>query len=129
LSLVGNSNCLCSKRTQFGRTLVNSTLTLSIVTGLTVNILSAKAIANLGWDNVRLPNPLFVGDTIYAVSKVMSKRESAKLSDRGIIKVRTIGYNQNNIVIISFDRTIMLPKQGGEVDYSHNIDFQWFDNA
>jgi acyl dehydratase len=118
-----------AKKTQFGRTLVNSTLTLSIVTGMTVNILSAKAIANLGWNNVRLPNPLFVGDTIYSASKIISKKESAKQPERGIITVKTIGYNQYNKVVISFERSIMLPKKGMEIDYSHNIDKGWFENA
>jgi itaconyl-CoA hydratase len=117
-----------ARNTQFKRILVNSTLTLSIVTGMTVNILSAKAVANLGWDNIRLPHPVFIDDTLYAVSKIISKKESQKNLDQGVINVKTIGYNQDNTMVIGFNRFILLPKDRKDVDYSHKIDFDCFNN-
>lgn len=98
-------------RTPFGKCLVDSTLTMAIVTGLSVSDVSQNAVANLGWDEVRLPNPLFPGDTIYAESEVLSKRESKSRPYAGIVQVMTKGYNQNGEVVISFKRTIMVYKR------------------
>ncbi|MGC5328294.1 MaoC family dehydratase [Brevibacillus sp. SYSU BS000544] len=103
-----------AKSTHFGKVLVNSCLTLSIITGMTVNILSAKAIANLGWDQVKLPAPVFVGDTLYARSEVTLKRKSSKHSDRGIITIKMTGYNQNKQIIFEGTRTFMVPCEKGE---------------
>lgn len=104
-----------AKKTQYGKILVNSCLTLSIVTGITVNMLTAKAVANLGWDNVRLPAPVFVGDTIYAESEVITKRKSEKNPANGIITVKMTGYNQDNVVVLEGNRTFMVlsGKDGG----------------
>jgi acyl dehydratase len=99
-------------KTEFGRRLVNSTLTLSIVTGMSVSDVSQNVIANLGWDEVRLPHPLFIGDTIYARTRVLEKRESKSRTNAGIVKVETQGLNQDGKVVISFIRTIMVFKQG-----------------
>jgi itaconyl-CoA hydratase len=99
-------------RTEFGRRLVNSTLTLSIVTGLSVSDVSQNVVANLGWDEVRLPNPLFIGDTLYALSRVLEKRPSKSRPHAGIVKVETQGLNQDGMVVISFKRTIMVYKKG-----------------
>jgi acyl dehydratase len=99
-------------RTEFGRRLVNSTLTLSIVTGMSVSDVSHNVIANLGWDEVRLPNPLFIGDTLYAKTHVLEKRESKSRPHAGIVKVQTQGLNQDGVVVISFKRTIMVYKRG-----------------
>jgi acyl dehydratase len=100
------------KKTDFGRRLVNSTLTLSIVTGLSVSDISQNVFANLGWDEVRLPNPLFIGDTLYADTKVLDKRESKSRPEVGVVKVSTRGVNQDGKVVISFTRTIMVYKKG-----------------
>jgi acyl dehydratase len=98
-------------RTEFGRRLVNSTLTLSIVTGLSVSDISQNVVANLGWDEVRLPNPLFIGDTLYAKTRVLEKRASKSRPHAGIVKFETRGVNQNGQVVISFKRTIMVYKR------------------
>lgn len=98
--------------TQFGRPLVNSCLTLSIVAGMSVSDVSQKAIANLGWSDIRLPAPVFVGDTIYAESEVLGKRESKSRPDRGIVSVRTIGRKADGTVFMTFDRSILVPKRG-----------------
>src|SRR6266540_860317 len=92
-------------KTEFKRLLVDSTFTLALVTGLSVNDLSRNAI-NLGWDEVRLPNPVFEGDTIYARSEILSTRESNSRPHMGIISVKTTGYNQSELVVIEFKRTI-----------------------
>lgn len=99
-------------RTEFGRRLVNSTLTLSIVTGLSVSDISQNVFANLGWDQVRLPNPLFIGDTLYAETRVLEKRESKSRPQVGIVQFKTRGFNQDGEVVISFKRTIMVYKRG-----------------
>ncbi len=99
-------------RTEFGRRLVNSTLTLSIVTGLSVSDISQNVFANLGWDQVRLPNPLFIGDTLYAETRVLEKRESKSRPQVGIVQFKTRGFNQDGKVVISFKRTIMVYKMG-----------------
>lgn len=99
------------KRTQFGQRLVDSTLTLSVVTGLSVSDLSLNVVANLGWDEVRLPNPLFNGDTLYADSEVLEKRESKSRPHAGIVKFKTRGINQDGKIVISFIRTIMVYKR------------------
>jgi acyl dehydratase len=98
-------------RTEYGRPLVDSTFTLALVTGLSVDDLSRHAV-NLGWDQVRLPNPVFEGDTIRARSEVLTKRESRSHPDMGIVTVRTTGVNQNGKTVIEFQRTIMVYKRG-----------------
>ncbi len=97
-------------KTEFGRPLVDSTFTLALVTGLSVGDLSQNAI-NLGWDDVRLPNPVFDGDTLYARSEVLSKRESKSHPTRGIVQAKTTGYNQDGKVVIEFRRTMMVYKR------------------
>lgn len=99
------------KRTEFGQRLVDSTLTMAIVTGLTVSDISLNVIANLGWDEVQLPNPLFIGDTIYAETRVIEKRESKSRPKAGIVKFKTRGVNQDGKVVISFFRTILVYKK------------------
>ncbi len=98
--------------TEFGRPLVNSCFTLALVTGLSVPDLSQNAMANLGWDEVRLPAPVFEGDTIYAKSEVLAKRESKSRPNVGIVEVRTEGFNQDGTVVITYRRTIMVYKLG-----------------
>ena len=105
-----------SERSEFGKALVNSCLTLSMVTGMSVSDVSQKAIGNLGWNDVKLLAPVFVGDTIYAESEVLSKRESKSRPGQGIVTVRTLGKKADGTVFLSFERTVLVPKRGHEVD-------------
>lgn len=100
-----------SEQTEFGKPLVDSTFTIALVTGQSVTDLSQNAMANLGWDEVRLPNPVFEGDTIYSYSEVLSKRESKSRPNVGIVKVKTTGYNQRGEVVITFKRIFMIYKR------------------
>lgn len=98
-------------QTEFGQPLFNSTFTLALVTGLTVNDISRYAV-NLGWDEIRLPAPVFEGDTIYAVTEILTCRESKSRPNMGIIELSTKGYKQDGTVVITFRRTLMLYKRG-----------------
>ncbi len=100
-----------AKQTEFGQPLVDSTFTLALVTGQSVTDISQNVFANLGWDAVKLPNPVFEGDTVYSQSEVLSKRESKSRPNIGIITVKTTGYNQDGKVVISFERTLMVYKR------------------
>ncbi len=99
-------------QTEFGRPLVNSAFTLALVTGQSVSDVSQNVFANLGWDEVRLPSPVFEGDTIYSQSEVLETRESTSRPNVGIVTVRTIGFNQDAKVVISFRRTVMIYRRG-----------------
>jgi acyl dehydratase len=99
-------------QTEFGRPLVDSTFTLALVTGQSVTDVSQNVFANLGWDEVRLPHPVFEGDTIYSQSEVLAARASQSRPSVGIVTVRTTGYNQRGEVVITFTRTIMVYKRG-----------------
>jgi acyl dehydratase len=101
-----------ASQTEFGKPLVDSTFTLALVTGQSVTDLSQNVMANLGWDEVRLPNPVFEGDTIYSRSEVLWKRESKSRPNVGIVSVKTTGYNQNGVTVIEFGRTFMVYKRG-----------------
>jgi itaconyl-CoA hydratase len=103
-------------KSEFGRPLVNSCLTLSIVVGLSVSDVSQKAIGNLGWTDIKLVAPVFIGDTIYAESEVLAKRESAKRPTQGIVTVRTIGRKADGTTFMSFERAVLVPKRGHAVD-------------
>ncbi len=99
-------------KTEFGKPLVNSAFTLALVTGQSVADISQNVMANLGWDEVRLPNPLFEGDTVYSRSEVLEKRESKSRPNVGIVSVKTTGFNQAGKIIIEFKRTFMVYKRG-----------------
>ena len=101
-----------ASQTRWGRPLVDSTLTLALVTGQSVTDVSQHVFANLGWDEVRLPAPVFEGDTIYSQSTVLMARPSKSHPDTGIVKVRTVGYNERGTVVISFIRTFMVFRRG-----------------
>ena len=103
-------------KTEFGRVLVNSCLTISLVTGMSVSDISQKTIANLGWDKVRLSGPVFIGDTLYAESQVLSKRESNSRPNQGIVSVETKGIKQDESVVISFERSMLIPFKGYAID-------------
>ena len=98
-------------QTEFGKPLVDSTFTLALVTGQSTIDLSFNVMANLGWDEVRLPNPLFEGDTVYSKSEVIETRESKSRPNVGIVKVKTTGVKQDGTVIIEFFRTFMVYKR------------------
>jgi acyl dehydratase len=99
-----------AKRTEFGKCLVNSVLTLAIVAGMGVPDTSENGFA-LGWDEIKLPHPVFAGDTLYSESQVVDKRESKSKPQWGIIKVRTRGIQQDGKVVIDYTRSIMIWKK------------------
>jgi itaconyl-CoA hydratase len=103
-------------KSEFGKPLVNSCLTLSIVVGMSVSDVSYKAIGNLGWNDIKLVAPVFAGDTLYAESEVLAKRESQSRPTQGIVTVKTRGTNQEGKVVMSYERTVLVPKRGYGVD-------------
>jgi len=105
-----------AKHSEFGKPLVVSTLTLSILVGMSVSDTSQKAIANLGWTDIKLPKPVFAGDTLYAESTVLDKRESKSRPDQGIVSIRTAGRNQRGEVVCEFERTMLVMKRGNSLE-------------
>ena len=103
-------------KSEFGRLLVNSGLSLAIVLGMTVNDVSGKAIANLGWKEIRLTAPVFCGDTLYAESEVLEKRESKSRPTQGVVTVQTRAFNQNGVQVMEFVRSALIPKRGHGVE-------------
>jgi len=99
-------------RSEFGKPLVTSGLTLAIVLGMTVADVSGTAIANLGWSDIKLLAPVFPGDTVYAESEVLEKRESKSRPTQGIVTVRTIGRKADGTVFMSFVRSVLIPRRG-----------------
>jgi itaconyl-CoA hydratase len=99
-----------ASQTEFQRPLVNSTLTLALVTGLSVADISQYGL-NLGWDEVRMPAPVFVGDTLYAQTEVLNKRESKSRPHMGLITIRTMGFKQDGTIVIEFKRTLLVYKR------------------
>jgi itaconyl-CoA hydratase len=116
-----------AERTQFGKPLVVSTLTLAIVLGLSVADTSENAAANLGWTEIKLPKPVFAGDTLWAETEVLEARESASNPSVGIVSVRTRGLNQRGEVVIEFRRAFMAYKRDAPevVDVFPETDADW----
>jgi len=108
-------NSVLAQASEFDRPLVNSTFTLALVSGLSVADISENATANLGWHDVALPAPVFVGDTIWAESEILELRESKSRPGVGIVKVRTRGVNQRSEVVLLMTRTFMLPTRSAGV--------------
>lgn len=106
-----HTNIDYAQKNQHGKILVVGTLVFSIVVGMTVPDISGKAIANLGYEEVKHLAPVFINDTIYARTKILSKRESKNKPDRGIVYVETIGYNQAGVDVISFRRNVLIKKR------------------
>lgn len=106
-----HTNADYASKNQHGQILVVGTLVFSIVVGMTVPDISGKAIANLGYEDIRHLNPVFIGDTIYAETTIISKRESKSKNDRGIVYVETIAYNQRGEKVLSFRRNVLVKKQ------------------
>lgn len=103
-------------KSEFGRPLVNSALTLSIVVGMSVSDVSQKAVANLGWTDIEMPAPVFHGDTLYAESEVLSKRESRSRPTQGIVAVETRAHKQDGTLVMRYKRTVLVPKRGHAVE-------------
>ena len=105
-----------ASKSEFGRCIVCSPFTLAVLVGMSVSDVSQKAIANLGWTDIKLTHPVFPGDTLYAESEVLSARESNSRPDAGIVQVRTLGKNQEGVVVCSFDRTILVQRKGHSLE-------------
>ncbi len=99
-----------AKNTRWEQILVNSTFTLALVVGMSVPDVSQNAMANLGWEHVKLPNPVFIGDTLYCETEVLAKRESRSYPEAGIVQVRSKGINQDGKVVIDLTRSVMVYK-------------------
>jgi itaconyl-CoA hydratase len=99
-------------KTEWKKMLVDSTFTLALLTGMSVRTVSAKVVANLGWDKVKATHPVFAGDTLYAESTILSKRDSKSRPTQGIVTVSTRGINQNGVEVMSFERTMLVHRRG-----------------
>jgi itaconyl-CoA hydratase len=99
-------------KTEFKKPLVCSPLTVALMVGMSVSDVSQKAVANLGWQDIRLTAPLFPGDTLYAESEVLEKRESKSRPEQGVVTIRTVGRNQDGTVVCTFNRTMLIWKKG-----------------
>jgi itaconyl-CoA hydratase len=104
------------KLTEFGRNLVVSPYTLALLIGMSVSDVSQKTIANLGMDEVRFTAPVFAGDTLYAESEVLEKRESRSRPGQGIVTIRTTGRNQRDEVVCTFRRSMLIPARGHAIE-------------
>jgi itaconyl-CoA hydratase len=107
-------------KTEWKKLLVDSTFTLAVLTGMSVRTVSAKVVANLGWDKVKVPHPVFAGDTLYAESTVLHKRESKSRPTQGIVTVRTRGINQDGVEVMSFERTMLVYRRGHSPEEAAN---------
>ena len=105
-----------AKHSEFGQPLVNSAFTLSVVLGMSVSDTSQKAIANLGWSDIKLSAPVFIGDTIYAASQVLSKRASKSRPHQGIVTIETTGTKQDGTVFMTYSRSMLIPLRGHAVE-------------
>ena len=105
-----------AKHSEFGQCIVASPFTLALMVGMSVTDVSQKAIANLGWNDIRMTKPLFAGDTLYAESEVLDKRESKSRPNAGVVTVRTTGMNQKQDVVCTFERIILIAKKGYDVE-------------
>ncbi len=100
-----------ARNTEFGKPLVASPLTVAMLVGMSVSDVSQRAIANLGWKEIALTHPVFPGDTLYASSEVIGLRESKSRPNAGLVTVRTVGTNQDEVVVCTFERTMLVPKK------------------
>jgi itaconyl-CoA hydratase len=109
-----------ASKTEWKKLLVDSTFTLALLTGMSVRTVSAKVVANLGWDKVKATHPVFAGDTLYAESTILSKRESKSRPTQGIVTVSTRGVNQDGKEVMSFERAMLIYKRGHSPDAAAN---------
>ena len=103
-----------AKHSEFGKCIICSPLTVAVLVGMSVTDVSQKAIANMGWTDIKMTHPLFAGDTLSGESEVLNKRESRSRPNAGLITVKTRGFNQDKILVCEFERTILVAKQGFE---------------
>ena len=101
-----------ASKTEFGKPIVCSPFTVAVLVGMSVSDVSQKAVANLGWSDIKLVHTLFVGDTVYGESEVVEKRDSKSRPEQGLVTVRTIGKNQHGQVVCTFNRTMLIWKKG-----------------
>ncbi len=105
-----------AKHSEFGKCIICSPLTVALMVGMSVTDVSQKAIANMGWTDIRMTHPLFAGDTLIAESEVLSKRESKSRPNAGLVTVKSSGFNQEGTLICDFNRTILIPKRGHGIE-------------
>ena len=105
-----------AKHSEFGRCIICSPLTVALMVGMSVTDVSQKAIANMGWTDIRMTHPLFAGDTLTAESEVTGKRESKSRPNAGLVTVKSRGFNQDGTLVCDFSRTILIPKRGHGID-------------
>ncbi len=105
-----------AKHSEFGRCIICSPFTVALLVGMSVTDVSQKAIANLGWSEIKLTHPLFAGDTLSGESEVLGKRESKSRPNAGIVNVKTRGFNQNGTLVCEFERTMLIAKRGFDVE-------------
>jgi itaconyl-CoA hydratase len=105
-----------AKNSEFGRCIVASPLTVAILVGMSVSDVSQKAIANMGWTDIRMTAPVFAGDTLTSESEVLGKRESKSRPTAGLVSVKTRGFNQSGVLVCDFERTILIAKRGHAPD-------------
>jgi len=106
-----HTNLDYASKSQHNKILVVGTLVFSLAVGITVPDISGKAIANLEYLNIKHTNPVFINDTIYVSSEILDVRESKTKSDRGIIHVKSLVYNQNNEIVLTFERKVLIKKK------------------
>ena len=106
-----HTNIDYAAKNQHGKVLVVGTLVFSLAVGMTVPDISGKAIANLGYEDIKHLNPVFLNDTLYVRTKILDKRESNSKKDRGVVYVETIASNQNGIDVLSFSRKVLVKKR------------------
>jgi itaconyl-CoA hydratase len=109
-----------AKHSEFGKCIICSPLTVAIMVGMSVSDVSQKAIANMGWTDIRMTFPLFAGDTLTSESEVLAKRPSKSRPDAGLVTVKTSGFNQDGVLACDFTRTILIPNRGHGVEDKAN---------
>lgn len=105
-----------ARASEFGRTIVASPFTVALMVGMSVTDVSQKAIANLGWRDIRMTHPVYPGDTLYAESEVLEARESKSRPEAGVVTVRTTGRNQAGVEVCVFERTILVARRGQSIE-------------
>ncbi len=105
-----------AKHSEFGKCIICSPLTVALMVGMSVTDVSQKAIANMGWTDIRMTHPLFAGDTLISESEVLAKRESKSRPNAGLVTVKSSGFNQDGKLVCDFSRTILIPKRGHGID-------------
>ena len=105
-----------AKHSEFGRCIISSPLTVSVLVGMSVSDISQKAIANMGWTDIKMTHPLYAGDTLSGESEVLSKRESKSRPNAGLVTVKTRGFNQDGTLVCEFVRTVLIAKRGFDTE-------------